>query len=71
MRRVLFLLCVIMAGLTAPSAAAPICQNRLGDWVHCEAPDAMPVGWHVPDDVYTARVLSRTPPVELSNPAAD
>jgi len=48
----------------APAAAAPICQNRLGDWVHCDAAGAMPVGWQVPEDVYTARVLSRTPPAE-------
>ena len=50
--------------LAAPAAAAPICQNKLGDWVHCDAPGAMPLGWQVPDDVYTARVLSRTPPVK-------
>jgi hypothetical protein len=24
----------------------------------------MPVGWQVPDAVYTARALSRTPPIE-------
>jgi hypothetical protein len=51
----------------APALGAPICQNRLGDFVHCEAKEAMPLGWHVPDDVYTARVLSRTPPARSSD----
>ena len=63
MRRMTFLLFALTLA-TAPAAAAPICQNRLGDWVHCDAPGAMPLGWRVPDEVYTARVLSRTPPVE-------
>lgn len=62
MRRMLFILFALM--LAAPARAAPICQSRLGDWVHCDAPGAMPLGWKVPDDVYTARVLSRTPPAQ-------
>lgn len=62
MRRLLFLLFALM--LAAPATAAPICQNRLGDWVHCDAFGAMPLGWKVSDEAYTARVLSRTPPPE-------
>lgn len=55
-------LALVACFCAAPALAAPICQNRLGDFVHCDAKDAMPVGWSVPEDVYTARVLSRTPP---------
>ena len=58
---------LLVLTLAAPAAAAPICQNRLGDFVHCEAKEAMPLGWHVPDAAYTARVLSRTPPARTGD----
>jgi hypothetical protein len=54
-------LALVACVCAAPALAAPICQNKLGDFVHCDAPSAMPVGWRVDDDAYTARVLARTP----------
>jgi hypothetical protein len=40
----------VFAVLTLCSAAqaAPICQNRAGDPVHCDSKDAMPLGWTLP-----------------------
>jgi hypothetical protein len=62
MREQLCLLTALALGFWAPSAlAAPICQNRLGDSVRCDAPSAMPVGWKVSPETFTARVLSRAP----------
>jgi hypothetical protein len=46
---------------SAPALGAPICQNRLGDLVHCDAPSAMPVGWTVSPRDFEARVLSHAP----------
>jgi hypothetical protein len=34
--------------MATPAPAAPICLNRAGDPVHCEAHGAMPLGWTLP-----------------------
>jgi hypothetical protein len=59
------ILTALMLGLCISGAlAAPGCQNRQGDMVRCDVSTAMPVGWTVPPEVFTARVLSRTPPAQ-------
>jgi hypothetical protein len=60
-----FILTALTLGLWITSAqAAPGCENRQGDLVRCDVASAMPLGWKVPADVFTARVLSRTPPAQ-------
>lgn len=61
MRRMPLILLVVMSGAAAPALGAPICQTRQGDFVHCENPQAMPVGWHVSDTAYTNRILAHAP----------
>jgi hypothetical protein len=34
--------------LLAAARAAPVCENRAGEPVRCEAKDAMPLGWKLP-----------------------
>lgn len=41
---------LVLALLATPALAAPICLNRAGDMVHCEAPGAMPLGWTLPPE---------------------
>jgi hypothetical protein len=47
MRALLFALALLVP---APTSAAPICFTRAGDPVHCEARNAMPLGWQLPPD---------------------
>jgi hypothetical protein len=44
------------------AAAAPICQNRDGDPVHCGTPGAMPLGWKLPPEEFHERQRAKTPP---------
>ena len=34
--------------IAAPAAAAPTCQDRGGNTVHCDTAGAMPLGWTAP-----------------------
>jgi hypothetical protein len=47
MRIVIAILTVFLA--TAPAAAAPTCQTRVGVTVRCDVASAMPVGWTAPE----------------------
>jgi len=50
MRQWIAILAVLALWAAMPSAqGAPVCQNRSGVWVRCEAKDAMPVGWKLPE----------------------
>ena len=51
-----------LALLATPALAAPICLNRAGDMVHCEAPGAMPLGWTLPAAEAQARKLAHPGP---------
>jgi hypothetical protein len=56
-------LAVLLLLLGVPAApAAPTCQNRDGDTVHCGTPGAMPLGWKLPPDEFTARQTAKSPP---------
>jgi hypothetical protein len=48
--------------LAAPAAAAPICLNRAGDPVHCEAKGAMPLGWTLPPEEAARREQAQAHP---------
>ena len=50
MRRILLalLLCAV-AGSFSPAWAAPTCQDRSGNTVHCGTANAMPLGWTAPE----------------------
>ena len=42
--------------------AAPICFTRAGDTVHCDAKDAMPIGWRLPPDEAARREMNQPHP---------
>jgi hypothetical protein len=44
---------------STPALAAPICLNRAGDAVHCEAKGAMPLGWRLPPDEALRREMQQ------------
>src|SRR5579859_7954761 len=43
---------------STPALAAPICFTRAGDPVHCEAKNAMPVGWKLSPDEAARREMN-------------
>jgi hypothetical protein len=45
-----------------PAHAAPICFTRTGDAVHCDAKDAMPLGWRLPPDEAVRREMNQPQP---------
>jgi hypothetical protein len=45
--------------LSTPALAAPICFNRAGDAVHCDAKGAMPLGWRLPPDEAARREMNQ------------
>ena len=47
---------------STPVLAAPICLNRAGDAVHCEAKGAMPLGWQLPPDEAARREMNQPHP---------
>ena len=56
MRALLFVLGLLFA---TPALAAPICFTRAGDAVHCDAKDAMPLGWRLPPDEAARRQMNQ------------
>jgi hypothetical protein len=52
---------LLLLGASAASAA-PTCQNRDGDTVHCGIPGAMPLGWKLPPEEFTERQTAKSPP---------
>jgi hypothetical protein len=59
MRALLFALVLLVP---APAMAAPICFTRAGDPVHCEARNAMPLGWRLPPDEAARREMEQPHP---------
>src|SRR5579872_3363221 len=56
MRAPLFALALL---LSTPGFAAPICFNRAGDPVHCDAQGAMPLGWQLPPEEAARREMNQ------------
>jgi hypothetical protein len=48
--------------LSTPASPAPICFTRAGDTVHCDAKDAMPIGWRLPPDEAARREMNQPHP---------
>ena len=58
MRAILILILFAGAG---PALAAPTCQDRHGETIHCGAAGAMPVSWRAPPEQLWDREISRPP----------
>lgn len=56
------LLLVLGLLLSTPALPAPICITRAGDAVHCDAKNAMPLGWQLPPDQAARRELNQPQP---------
>ena len=61
MRIIVLASLLFLLGVSA-APAAPICQNRDGDPVHCGTPGAMPLGWKLPPQEFYARQRAKSPP---------
>ena len=59
MRTLLLVLGLLIA---TPALPAPICFTRAGDTVHCDAKNAMPVGWRLPPDEAARREMNQPQP---------
>jgi hypothetical protein len=44
---------------STPALAAPICFTRAGDPVHCDAQDAMPIGWRLSPEEAARREMKQ------------
>jgi len=56
------LLLVLGLLFSTPAHAAPICFTRAGDTVHCDAKNAMPLGWRLPPDEAMRREMNQPHP---------
>jgi len=56
------LLLVLGLLFSTPAHAAPICFTRAGDTVHCDAQNAMPLGWRLPPDEAVRREMNQPHP---------
>ena len=66
MRRWIAILALPALWSALPGAqAAPTCQNRNGDPVHCDAKDATPLGWKLPEAERAPHPLGRAADLRL------
>ena len=59
MRTLLLVLCLL---ISTPALPAPICFTRAGDAVHCDAKNAMPLGWRLSPEEATRREMNQPHP---------
>jgi len=55
MRRLLLVLVLLLGSPHGAALAAPTCQDINGSTARCGAPNAMPLGWKLPDDEFARR----------------
>ena len=55
MRCLLFALVMLIGATAYPALAAPTCQDANGSAARCGMPNAMPLGWRLPDDEFHRR----------------
>lgn len=62
----LCLAAALALGVGGSALAAPTCQDRQGTTVRCEAANAMPVGWTLPESERLAQPHDETPPARIA-----